>query len=73
MTLFGHEAWELASIAEQRKLHFLMPYGWNYSEMASNAPNRRWPIYLKDAVSLLSATSCLDGMTSWDALFKWCL
>jgi predicted dehydrogenase len=37
MTLFAPEAWELASIAEQRKLHFLMPYGWNYSELALNA------------------------------------
>jgi len=40
MVLRSSEARELASITEARKLHFLIPYGWNYTDFALEARNR---------------------------------
>lgn len=37
MTLRASEARQLARLAEARKLHFLIPYGWNYTDLASEA------------------------------------
>ncbi len=37
MTLHAREARELRDLADARGRHFLIPYGWNYSEMADQA------------------------------------
>lgn len=37
MTLYAREARELRDLAGARGRHFLIPYGWNYSEMAEQA------------------------------------
>lgn len=37
MTLRATEARQLARLAESRKLHFLIPYGWNYTDLATEA------------------------------------
>ncbi|MEW5979316.1 MAG: Gfo/Idh/MocA family oxidoreductase [Acidobacteriota bacterium] len=40
MVLHTSEADELASLAESQRLHFLIPYGWNYTDFALEARNR---------------------------------
>lgn len=40
MVLHASEALELASIAEAKKLHFVIPYGWNYTDFALEARDR---------------------------------
>jgi predicted dehydrogenase len=37
MTLKASEAKQLSELARSRKLHFLIPYGWNYTEYAASA------------------------------------
>lgn len=40
MTLHSAEALELAALAEAGKLHFVIPYGWNYTDFALEARDR---------------------------------
>lgn len=40
MVLNASQAWKLAELANSRKLHFLIPYGWNYTEYALAAKRR---------------------------------
>ncbi len=40
MTLNASEAKRLARLAEDHRLHFLIPYGWNYTELAREAKRR---------------------------------
>jgi predicted dehydrogenase len=40
MALHSAEALELAALAEARKLHFGIPYGWNYTDFALEARDR---------------------------------
>ncbi len=40
MTLNVSEAKRLARLAESQKLHFLIPYGWNYTDLAKEARKR---------------------------------
>ena len=37
MTLQVSEALALAELAEEKKLHFLIPYGWNYTQLVADA------------------------------------
>ncbi len=37
MTLHASEAKQIASLAKSRELHFLIPYGWNYTAFARTA------------------------------------
>jgi predicted dehydrogenase len=37
MVLHGFEARQLVSLTESRKLHFVIPYGWNYTDYAQEA------------------------------------
>lgn len=37
MVLHAAEARQLASLAQSRNLHFVIPYGWNYSDLAHEA------------------------------------
>lgn len=40
MALEAAHARELVALAEKRKLHFVIPYGWNYTEFAAEARKR---------------------------------
>ncbi len=40
MVLHASQARELVSLIERRKRHFVIPYGWNYTEIALEARNR---------------------------------
>jgi predicted dehydrogenase len=40
MVLHASEAKRIASLAESRRLHFLIPYGWNYTGFARAAKSR---------------------------------